>query len=114
MKPDWVVDSAGVRVVVPVAEELREFLRKEDAEEFLKKNPETLDGKKLLDYDVIVAMEERHRAYVLSLCPKCMDKIIVWNIPDPYFMEKEEAWEIYEQLKEKVAKLANMQSQQKT
>jgi len=32
-------------------------------------DPEGLGGKRLMDYDVIVAMENKHRDYVLSLCP---------------------------------------------
>jgi protein-tyrosine phosphatase len=106
LRPDWVVDSAGLHVAIPVADEVREFLRREHAEEFLKDKPESLAGKRLMDYDVIVAMEERHRDYVLSLCPECKDKIVVWDIKDPYFMDKEDAWKVYEQIKEKVTELA--------
>ena len=106
LRPNWVVDSAGLHVAIPVADEVREFLRRENAEEFLKDKPESLAGKRLMDYDVIVAMEERHRDYVLSLCPECKDKIVVWGIKDPYFMDKEDAWKVYEQIKEKVTELA--------
>jgi len=109
MRRDWVVDSAGVQVAVPIADEIREFLRRENAEEYLKRGPESLDGKRLGDYDVIVAMEDRHRDYVLSLCPECGDKVVVWNVRDPYFMDKEDAWKVYEQIREKVAELAKSQ-----
>jgi len=109
MRPDWVVDSAGTDVAIPIAEEIREFLRMENAEEFLKSGPESLGGKKLGDYDVIVAMEEGHRDYVLSLCPECGDKVVVWNVRDPYFLDREEAWRVYEQIREKVAELAKSQ-----
>jgi len=104
-KPDWVVDSAGIHVAIPIADEVREFLRRENAEQFLKSGPEGLGGKRLGDYDVIVAMESRHRDYVLSLCPECKDKVVVWNVKDPYFMDKEDAEKVYEQIKEKVAEL---------
>jgi protein-tyrosine-phosphatase len=107
MRRDWVVDSAGIDVAIPVADEVREFLRRENAEEYLKSSPESLSGKRLSDYRVIVAMEERHRDYVLSLCPECKDKVVVWNIRDPYFMDRENAWKVYEQIREKVAELAN-------
>ena len=107
MRPDWVVDSAGVHVAIPIAGEVREFLMMESAEEFLKSGPEGLGGKRLGDYDVIVAMESRHRDYVLSLCPECGDRVVVWNVRDPYFMDKEDAWKVYEQIREKVAELAN-------
>jgi protein-tyrosine-phosphatase len=108
-KPDWVVDSAGTDIAIPVAEAIREFLKEENAEEFLKKSPESLVGGRLGYYDVIVAMEDKHREYVLSLCPECKGKIVVWNVKDPYFMDKEDAWKVYEQIKDKVAELAKSQ-----
>lgn len=107
LRPDWIVDSAGVRIVIPVDEEIREFLRAEDAEEFLKDGPETLDSKRLMDYDLIVAMEEVHKNYIIERFPQLRNKIVVWNIPDPYFMEKEAAWKVYEQIKIKVIELAS-------
>ncbi|MEM3673618.1 MAG: low molecular weight phosphatase family protein [Candidatus Bathyarchaeia archaeon] len=106
MRPDWIVDSAGVEVDIPVADMVREFLKRENAGQYLKTAPESLDVKKLSDYDVIVAMEDWHRDYILSLCPECEGKIIVWNIADPYYMTREDAWKVYEQIKEKVAELA--------
>jgi protein-tyrosine phosphatase len=108
-KPDWKVDSAGVHVAIPIAEEVREYLMKEGAEQYLKSKPESVGNKRLMEYDVIVAMENRHKDYVLRLCPECKDKITVWNIKDPYFMNKENAWKIYEQIKEKVTQLAKTQ-----
>ena len=113
MRCDWVVDSAGVRVAIPVADEVRAFLRRESVEQFLKSVPESLGGKRLMAYDVIVAMESRHRDYVLSLCPECGDKVVVWNVKDLYFMDKEEAWKIYEQIKEKATELAKSLSSSK-
>jgi protein-tyrosine-phosphatase len=106
VRPDWVVDSAGVQVAIPIAEEIKEFLRRESAEQYLKSVPEGLGVKRLGDYDVIVAMEDRHRDYVLSLCLECGDKVVVWNVRDPYFMDKEDAWKVYEQIREKVTELA--------
>ncbi|MGB9853977.1 MAG: low molecular weight phosphatase family protein [Candidatus Bathyarchaeales archaeon] len=107
IRPDWVVDSAGIRLVIPIAEEVKEFLKEENAEKFLKTAPESLSSKRLMDYDVIVAMEDIHKEYVLSLCPKCKDKIVVWNIPDPYLMNKEAMWKIFKQIKKKALELAN-------
>ena len=106
MRRDWVVDSAGVQVAIPIAEEIKEFLRRESAEQFLKGSPESLGGKRLGDYDVIVAMEKGHMDYVLSLCPECGDKVVVWNVRDPYFLDGEDAWKVYDQIREKVAELA--------
>jgi len=106
IRTDWMVDSAGVQVAIPIADEVREFLRRENAEQFLKRVPEGLGGKRLGDFDVIVAMEKGHRDYVLSLCPECEGKVVVWNVKDPYFMDRENAWKVYEQIKEKVGELA--------
>jgi len=100
------VDSAGISVAIPIAAEIKEFLRGENAEQFLKSNPESLDDKRLDYYDVIVAMESKHKDYVLSLCPECERKVVVWNIKDPYFMDRENAWRIYEQIKDRVTELA--------
>jgi len=105
LRPDLEVDSAGIHVAIPIAEEVKEYLLKQDAEELLKKSPEALHEKRLRDYDVIVAMEERHKTQVVSTCPECKDRIIVWNVKDPYFMSREDALKVYEQIQEKVAEL---------
>jgi len=108
LRRDWSVDSAGVHVAIPIAEEIREYLREENAEQYLKNSPESLGGKRLMDYDVIVAMEDRHRDYVSSLCPECESKIVVWNVRDPYYLDRKDAWKIYEKIKEKVAELSRI------
>lgn len=106
LRPDLKVDSAGMHVAIPVAEEVRKYLMKENAEQYLKNNPENLYDKRLENYDLIVAMEQRHKDYVLSQCRECGAKIAVWNIKDPYFMSKEDALKVYEQIEEKVKELA--------
>ena len=108
LRRDWSVDSAGVHVAIPIAEEIREYLREENAEQYLKNSPESLGGKRLMDYDVIVAMEDKHRDYVSSLCPECGDKVVVWNVRDPYFMDRENAWKICEQINGKVTELSRI------
>jgi protein-tyrosine phosphatase len=106
IKPDWKVESAGIHVAIPISEEVREYLAKENAEQHLKKTPESMLDKRLNDYDLIVAMEQRHKEHVLSVCPECESRIVVWNIEDPYFMDKENASKVYEQIKKKVTELA--------
>jgi len=106
MRPDLQVDSAGLRVAIPISDHVREYLAKEDAEQYLKKAPENLTGKQLGDYDVIVAMQRGHKDVILDKCPECEDKIVVWNIEDPYFMSPEDAEQVYRQIEEKVKQLA--------
>ena len=106
LRPDLDIDSAGIRVAIPISEEARKFLAKDSSEQYLKKVPEDLDSKPLNDYDLIVAMDQRHKEIVLSKCPEFEGKIIVWDIEDPYFLTHEHAEKIYKQIKEKVTELA--------
>ncbi len=106
LRPDLEVDSAGVHPSIPISEEARRFVARDDTERYLKRVPEGLDGKRLEEYDLIVAMEQRHRDVVLSMCPSCEGKTVVWNIDDPYFLPPERAERVYNQIKERVAELA--------
>lgn len=106
MRPDLQVDSAGLRVAIPISDHVREYLAKEGAEQYLKKAPENLTGKQLGDYDVIVAMQQGHKNAVLNRCPECEDKIVVWSVEDPYFVSHEDAEQVYRQIEEKVKQLA--------
>ena len=106
-RPDIAVDSAGLHVAIPISQEAKRYLSREKAVHYLKRFPESLDSKHLEEYDVIVAMEQRHKDAVLTKCPECENKIIMWNVADPYFMSSENAKEVYQQIKDKVTELAN-------
>jgi protein-tyrosine phosphatase len=106
LRPDLEVDSAGMHVAIPISEEVREYLARENADQYLKEAPENLRSKQLKKYDRIIAMDQRHRDAVLALCPECKSKITVWNIEDPYCMEYEGAERIYRQIEDKVKELA--------
>jgi protein-tyrosine-phosphatase len=106
LRPDLIVDSAGIRVAIPVSEEVRAYLAKEDAEQYLKRAPEGLEDKRLGDYNVIVAMEQRHKDAVVSMCPECASRVLAWDIPDPYFMSPDDAAGVYTRIKKKVTELA--------
>ncbi len=106
LRPDWDVESAGIHVAIPISEDVRKFLVKEGGEQYLKKSPEDLSSKQLDKFDLIVAMEQRHKNAVFSRCPECADRIVVWNVEDPYFMSQEDALRIYAEIKEKVAELS--------
>ena len=108
-KPEIEVDSAGTNPVVPdaIAGSAWNYSAKEGAEQHLKRVPEGLDSKQLNDYDLIIAMEPRHRDAILDECPECADKIAVWKIEDPYFLPHEYTKKIFKQIKGKVAELAN-------
>jgi len=107
-KPEIEVDSAGINTpVIPISRDAKKFLAKENAEKYLKDVPEVLDSKRLDEYDLVIAMESRHKVVVLSKCPECENKIIVWNIYDPYFAPDEQTEKIFEQIKQRVKELAD-------
>ena len=107
-KPEIDVDSAGIHSpLIPISKDAKKFLAKENAEQYLKETPEVLDSKKLGEYDLIVAMEPRHKVAVLSKCPECENRVVVWNISDPYFAPNEYTEKIFKQIREKVKELAD-------
>jgi protein-tyrosine-phosphatase len=108
LKPDLEVDSAGLHVAIPVSKEVKDYLKNLNAERYLKSFSESLDEKNLRVYDLIVAMEPRHKNAVLRKCPECLRRIVVWNIDDPYFEKQEHAETIYHELENKVKKLAEL------
>jgi protein-tyrosine phosphatase len=105
LKPDLKVDSAGLHTAIPVSGEIREYLRKLNALKYLKDFPESIDKKDLRDYDLIVTMDQKVRNAVLRKCPDCKNKIVAWNIKDPYF-EEQEAKRIFNEIESKVGELA--------
>jgi protein-tyrosine-phosphatase len=109
LKPEIDVDSAGTNPVVPhmIAIVAKEYLVRKNADQYLKKTPEGLSEKGLDKYDLIVTMESRHKDVILRKCPECENKIVVWNVDDPYFLPTEYAERIFNQIKDKIAELAN-------
>lgn len=104
MRSDLEVDSAGTNVAIPIAEKFKEYLEKQNAQQYLKKTPESLYSKQISEYDLIIAMEHRHKDYILSRCPRC--NVVLWNIEDPYFLDDENAEKVYKQIEEKIRDLA--------
>ena len=105
LRPDLKVDSAGLHTAIPVSGEIKEYLRKLNAAKYLKDFPESIDEKDFRDYDVIVTMDQKVRNAVLRKCPDCKNKIVAWNIKDPYF-EEQEAKRIFNEIESKVRGLA--------
>jgi len=108
LRPDINVDSAGTDPAIPISQDAKKYLARENAEQYLKKTPEGLSGKQLDEYDLIVAMEPRHKHVILSKCPECANKIVVWNIDDPYFLPNGHAEKIFAQIKDRVHELADL------
>jgi len=105
-RQDVEVDSAGTNPAIPISGEAEEYLKQENAEQYLKKAPESLDSKQLDEYNLIVAMEPNHKDVILNKCPECTEKIVVWNINDPYFLPQGYTEKIFKQIRQKVKELA--------
>jgi len=107
LKPEIQVDSAGIDPASLISEAAKKYLTGVNAQNHLKKVPEGLGAKDLDNYDLIIAMKMEHKDVVLSRCPECENRIAVWNIDDPYFLPHGYAEKIFEQIKDKVSKLAD-------
>ncbi|PVX25831.1 MAG: hypothetical protein CW691_03415 [Candidatus Bathyarchaeum sp.] len=105
-RPDIDVDSAGTYAYYKVVDLTRRYAEQEQATEFLKTVPDSLDSKNLCVYDLIVAMEREHERAILDQAPDCADKIVVWNINDPYQLPFKQASHEFDKIKSKVANLA--------
>jgi protein-tyrosine phosphatase len=106
LRPDLEVDSAGTKITGKITREAREYLMSEGAIQYLKKTPESIDSKQLDQYDIIIAMERRHRDSVLKKCPECRNKIVVWNVRDkiPFFHRRTK--KINDQMKKSITEYA--------
>src|SRR5271157_1791617 len=106
LRPNLEVDSAGTRIVSKITKEATQYLTAEDALQYLKKTPESIDSKQLKQYNIIIAMEKRHRDSVLRKCPECKNKIIVWDIPDKVFFLPGRTEKINNRMKKNVTEYA--------
>jgi protein-tyrosine phosphatase len=106
IRPDIEVDSAGTYPYYKVVDLTRKYAEKEKATEFLKVVPDGLESKDLNKFDIIVVMEKNHEKVILEKNPNLEDKIVVWNITDPYQLQFKQACQVFDKIKSKVAKLA--------
>ena len=106
LRPDLTVDSAGLHVAIPIPKQVKDYLSGRNSVNFLKTYPESIEDKKLATYDLIVAMERRHSQAVFRHCPQCKDRIVLWNIQDPYFEEHNVTDRIFNEIEKRVNELA--------
>ena len=106
LRGDIEVDSAGTYPASRIAPNARKLLERENASKNLKKTPEGIEQKNIGEYDLIVAMKEEHRDYLLKEYPQLNEKILVWDIDDPYFLPAVSDRRILKEIKEKVRGLS--------
>lgn len=107
LKPEIEVDSAGTDAASLISDVARRYLASENAQNHLKKVPEGLEKKDLSTYDLIIVMKQEHKDIIASRCSECENRLVVWNIDDPYFLPHGHAERIFGQINEKVTELAN-------
>lgn len=105
IRPDIEVDSAGTYPYYKVVDLTRRYAEQERVTEFLKKIPDSIDSKNLCEFDLIIVMEKEHEKIILEKNQKVADKIVVWNIRDPYQLPYKQACQVFDKIKSKVGKL---------
>lgn len=106
LRGDLEVDSAGTYPASMIAPNAKRLLERENASENLKKTPEGIEQKNVEKYDLIVAMKEEHRNYLLKEYPQLSEKMIVWEVDDPYLLPAGSDRRILKEIKEKVRELS--------
>ncbi len=106
LRGDLEVDSAGTHPASMIAPNAKRLLERENASKNLKKTPEGIEQKNVEEYDLIVAMKEEHRHHLVKEHPPLSDKMIVWDIDDPYLLPAGSDRRILEEIKEKVRELS--------
>ena len=106
LRGDLEVYSAGTYPASMIARNARRLLEKENASKNLKTTPEGIEQKDMEEYDLIVAMKEEHRDYLLKEYPQLIEKILVWNIDDPYLLPAGSDRRVLKEIKEKVRELS--------
>lgn len=106
IRPDITVDSAGTYPYHKVVDISRRYAQQEGANQYLKTVPDSLQSKNLNEYDIIIAMEPEHQNAIIHQTPECADKVVVWNINDPYNLPFRQASNEFNRMKSKVAQLA--------
>jgi protein-tyrosine phosphatase len=107
LRKDLEVDSAGMQPAWDIAPNARELLKEENAFGELKKMPEWVGEKNLIEYDLIIVMEEQHKEQILMFHPQIRNKTIVWDVEDPINLPAGSDKKILEEIKKKVKKLAD-------
>ena len=104
--PDVEVESAGTDPTDHIASNAKQLLRKVGAERYVKRKPDSVESKEVEEYQLIVAMKNEHREYIMRRWPEVADRIQVWDIDDPIYLPPAEDETILDQIESKVRKLA--------
>lgn len=82
-RPNLDVESAGTDSTDHIAENAKELLEEQNAVQYVKPEPDQLTLRALNEADIVVAMTERHKRFILNNYEVREEKIKVWEIDDP-------------------------------
>lgn len=106
LRGDLEADSAGTYPASIIAPNAKRLLERKNTSKNLKKTPEGIEQKNMEEYDLIVAMKEEHKRHILQGYPQLNEKIIVWDIDDPYLLPAGSDRRILKEIIEKVRELS--------
>lgn len=81
-RSDLEVESAGTQPVGHIAGPTRKFLKKEDAEQYLKPKPESISQAAINRADTVVCMMPHHRQYIEQNYDLSEVEMRVWDVED--------------------------------
>ncbi|MFB6208098.1 MAG: low molecular weight phosphatase family protein [Candidatus Nanohaloarchaea archaeon] len=92
-RPRLEVESAGTDAVEQIAENAEEMLERDNAERFVKPEPDQLSERAVAEADVVVCMTDRHYVYLQENF-SVDSETRIWRIEDPVHpgVEPEEAY----------------------
>lgn len=99
--PELEVESAGVSAVDFVAEVTKKQLRKKDALQYVKPDPDQISQRALDEANKVICMMPKHSEYIKRNFDVDPDKISVWNVKDPINPDKEPE-EAFQQIEDKI------------
>jgi protein-tyrosine-phosphatase len=82
-RPEIEVESAGTDATDHIAENAQELLEEQDALQYVKPEHDQISLRALQEADLVVAMTDKHKDYILDNFDINEDKIEVWEIDDP-------------------------------
>ncbi|KXA88540.1 hypothetical protein AKJ62_04950 [candidate division MSBL1 archaeon SCGC-AAA259D14] len=103
-KPEWEVESAGVRPAGRIARNAQKFLEREGCVQYLKSSPDPVTARSISEADKVVVMENEHVKYLLENFQIRRDKIENWTVEDPINPEVDPT-DAFEKIKRKVKSL---------
>lgn len=100
-KPEFEVESAGVRPTGSIAGSIYPLLDKVDALQFVKPSPDKVSERAVNEADLVVVMEKSHEDYLVDVLGAEREKIECWSIDDPIEPDVK-LTEAFEEIKKRV------------